>query len=86
MVNTQEQINTLRQDVTELQSIIRIGKVTSRNTDSRTVKVSWSNGAQSASLHVLIHDAEEWMPEVGQTVACLHRPGGDGDGYILGAL
>lgn len=27
-----------------------------------------------------------WIPKVGQWVACLFKPGGDGDGFILGGI
>lgn len=92
--NIQQQINELGERVTELEYLIRIGTVTSVNSEKRTVRVSWANGMRSADLRCLTlrrwanteGDAVNWLPSVGDKAVSIHRPRGQGDGYILGVL
>lgn len=65
--------------------MLRIGTVTETRPEEKLARVSWDQEYRSALLRVM-ENGTGWMPEVGNKVVSIHRPNGDGEGFILGAL
>lgn len=82
----------------ELQNLIRIGKVSAVNRATMTATVFYERqGIMSGELKILkqdrtvtvegvIYKCAPWIPSPGQKVVTIHPPGGEGDGYILGGV
>lgn len=83
MDNPQEQIRELQRTVEALQNTICVGRVSTVNRASRTATVILDGNTVSDRLPIL-HRGDNWLPSVGQNVAYLLRPGGDG--IILGGI
>lgn len=74
-----------------VEDIVKIGKVSSININERTARVVFEDKDDmvSGNLIVLINQPpgqKQWLPVVGQMVACLFLATGDGDGFIIGGL
>lgn len=69
----------------EIAGVVRMGTVSDVDAQARTARVICKDcdNMVSAQLPVL-WTAAPWLPEVGETVVCLHIPGGEGDGYVIG--
>jgi phage baseplate assembly protein gpV len=80
-----QEISDLEKEITELKRTVRIGTVTTVDVEGRKARVAWANGIRSAPLNV-IQNGSGWMPKVGDKAVSLHRPGDDGDGFILGVI
>ena len=67
------------------ESSIRIGIVSSVNSDDCTARVFYPDSSNMVSgwLYVLQRDTE-WMPAINDRVLCVNLE--DEDGYILGAI
>ena len=101
MSNLQQDLSNLAVRVGRIENmVIRIGKVTEVDEGQMLVRVSWDGAYRSAMLRVLRNGIicngitcegkycgrRPWMPSVGQMVVSIHRPTGDGEGYVIGAL
>ncbi|MBE6012079.1 MAG: hypothetical protein E7234_05930 [Lachnospiraceae bacterium] len=78
-------INT---DINTLKNVVRIGNVSSINTQDRTARVIFTDKSDLVSGHLKIIKNQEtpWIPEIGQMVLCIYLPNGNGDGFILGGI
>lgn len=100
MRNYQNDMNDIREDVQQLKGVIQIAQISTVSTGSRTARVVWENGDTSPYIPVLSRKVKcegcgalgctgrtlDWMPTAGQMVLVLYRPGGEGDGFILGGI
>lgn len=75
-----QQLNSIREDVDKLKQLVMVCKVSEVNQRSRTVKVVLDDGDNTVSeeFPVLRNGEQSWLPDKGDTVVCLIRPGGDG--------
>lgn len=73
-------------DIQELKDIVKIGIVSSRDTDKRTARVKIQDQGRVTGDLQIVQTSSEWMPGIGQWVLCLFIPGGEGDGFILGGI
>ena len=77
-------------DIQELKDIVRVGIVSSVNSEDMTARVKiQEQGIVTGDLKVVKNTpegVEGWKPEVGQWVLCIFKPDGDGDGFILGGI
>jgi hypothetical protein len=74
-----------------LNSLIRVGRVSSVNEINRTARVSFSDkpgvsGSSLISAPLAVLKRGKWLPNVGETVLCVFLPHGEGDGVIIGGL
>lgn len=72
-------------DIAALRNIVRVGEVSSIESDGTRVIFHDKEDMVSETLPVLYAGAE-WTPQVGQRVLCLYLPHGECDGFILGAI
>lgn len=79
----EQELNEQKARIDRLEYTVRMGTVTTVNRSNRTARVSWSNGDRSDDMKIL-RTGEPWIPEVGDMVISMHRPGGDG--WIIGQL
>lgn len=69
-----------------MDGMVRIGRVTDRNTTTRQVRVLFpDSGMTSAWLPVLRH-SEAWLPSINDTVLCLYLPVFNADGFVVGVI
>lgn len=73
-------------DIQELKDIVKIGIVSSRDTDKRTARVKIQDQGRVTGDLQVVQTSSVWMPDIGQWVLCLFIPGGEGDGFILGGI
>ena len=81
-------------DIQELKDIVQTGIVSSVNPGQRTARVKIEDqGIVTGDLKILRNEpiienesVKPWTPTVGQWVVCIFKPGGDGDGFILGGI
>lgn len=72
-------------------NLIRVGEVTSVNTEALTARVRFQDrdDIESFDLHVVTYNSHKnkryWTPDVGENVLCLFLPTGVEAGFILGA-
>lgn len=99
-INYQGELNNIREEVEQLKGVIQIAQVSTISAEKRTARVVWENGDTSPYIPVLSRKIRchgcgalgctgntlDWMPTVGQMVIVLYRPGGEGDGFILGGI
>lgn len=75
-----------------LESLIRVGRVSSINPAAATARVAYEDRSKmvSAELPVLVrgsrNNKDYWMPDPGEQVLCLFLPNGRGQGYIVGSF
>ena len=70
-----------------LKKMVRIGKVSTINTDKKTARVIYEDMDDLVSgwLSVLQFSGS-WMPKVNDMVLVLYLPVFNGDGFILGVI
>lgn len=77
-------------DIQELKDMVRVGIVSSTNTENMTARVKIQElGIVTGDLKIvqnLPEGLESWKPKIGQWVLCIFKPDGDGDGFILGGI
>lgn len=47
------------------------------------VEIELESGSCEGKVKAVV---SPWIPKVGQWVACVFKPGGDGDGFIIGGI
>jgi phage baseplate assembly protein V len=86
------QSRDLRQLAAKFKELIRVGKVTSRDAGSYTVRVTFAerDNMVSYNLQVLAdkthRDKHAHLPDIGEHVLCLFMPVGAEAGFVLGAV
>ena len=70
-----------------LDSIVRIGIVSSVDLSNRTARVIFrdKNNMVSGPLKV-VTQGSAWLPIIGQMALCLYLPDGESDGFVLGVI
>lgn len=81
----------LEQEMTRLHTMVRLGTVSSVDTENRMARVTFpAMGFVSGTLKVLKtgrdSNGDYYMPSVGAEVLCLYLPVKDGDGFVLGGV
>ncbi|MDO5784731.1 MAG: hypothetical protein Q4P20_06680 [Eubacteriales bacterium] len=79
----EQELNEQKARIDRLEYTARMGTVTTVDRSNRTVRVSWLSGNRSGDMKIL-RLGEPWIPEIGDMVISIHRPGGDG--WIIGRL
>ncbi len=75
-----------------LQSIVRIGIVSSQNPENATVKVMFPDKDNTVShdLAILVPQAgktkDYFIPDIGEQVLCLFLPNGIEEGFVIGSI
>ncbi len=75
-----------------VRNIIRVGRVSTINSQNATVRVFFDDKQDSVSynLPVIVRNSMKnkdfWMPDVGEQVLCLFLPNGNAQGFCLGSF
>lgn len=72
-------------DIQELKDMVRIGIISSVNQSQKTARVKIQDQGTITDDLKIVQNIP-WIPVVGQWVLCIFKPGGDGDGFIIGGI
>lgn len=86
----------MREQLTVLKNIVRVGTVSSVRASDYTARVAFhdkldSDGRPliSGALKVIQNQPIQtppWMPSIGQFVVCIYLPNGESDGFVIGGI
>lgn len=66
-----------------MEELVKTGTV--EHVSGRRVRVRLKNRKTTVELTV-IENGTGWVPEVGSKAVCLMKPGGNGQGFVLGQI
>lgn len=72
--------------MTDPNSMIRIGIVSSTDSDTHTARVYFPDRGDMVSGWLYVVRQTDWMPSVNDKVLCVMMCGSETDGYIMGVV